>query len=35
LPFFSDVSFPDWYKTCGEVVFAGYFEPVAAEGRND
>jgi hypothetical protein len=23
------------YETCGEGVFAGYFEPVAAEGQDD
>ena len=32
---FPDVSFPDYYETCGDVVSAGYFEPVAAEDRND
>jgi hypothetical protein len=24
----TDVSSPDYYETCGEVVFAGYFKPV-------
>jgi hypothetical protein len=26
---YPDVSFPDYYETCGEVVFASYFEPVS------
>jgi hypothetical protein len=26
-------SFPDYYETCGEVVFAGYFALVAMEER--
>src|SRR5262245_16141758 len=30
-----NVSFPDYYETCCDVVFAGYFEPVAAEDRYD
>ncbi len=25
---YPDRRFPDYYETCGEVVFAGYFEPV-------
>ncbi len=25
---YPDGSFPDYYETCGEVIFAGYFEPV-------
>jgi len=25
---YPDVSFPGYYETCGEGVFAGYFEPV-------
>jgi hypothetical protein len=27
---YPDESFPGYYETCGEGVFAGYFEPVAA-----
>jgi hypothetical protein len=27
---YPDVSFPDYYETCGERVFADYFELVAA-----
>jgi hypothetical protein len=32
---YPDVSFPDYYETCGEGVFDGYFEPVAVEGRSN
>lgn len=28
---YPDASFPRYYETCGEVVFAGYFEPVTAQ----
>jgi len=27
---YPDGSFPDYYETCGEIVFASYFEPVTA-----
>jgi hypothetical protein len=29
---YPDQDFPDYYETCGEVVFAGYFEPVEVQG---
>jgi hypothetical protein len=32
---YPDESFPGYYETCGEIVFAGYFEPVAAQTRAD
>jgi hypothetical protein len=28
---YPDGDFPSYYETCGEGVFAGYFEPVAAQ----
>jgi hypothetical protein len=27
-------SFPGYYETCGEVVFASYFEPIEAQGAS-
>lgn len=32
---YPDRSFPDYFETCGEGVFASYFEPVTGESRND
>jgi hypothetical protein len=32
---YPDGGFPDYYETCGRGVFAGYFEPVEAEGQDD
>jgi hypothetical protein len=32
---YPDVSFPDYYETCGEGVFVGYFEPVVVGGRSN
>ena len=29
---YPDANCPDYYETCGEVVFAGYFEPVEVQG---
>jgi hypothetical protein len=31
---YPDGSFPNYYETCGEGVFAGYFEPVASVEAN-
>jgi hypothetical protein len=28
---YPDVSFPNYYETCGEGVFAGFFEPVEVQ----
>jgi hypothetical protein len=30
---YPDVSVSDYYETCGEVVFAGFFEPIAMKDR--
>jgi hypothetical protein len=32
---YPDGSFSDYYETCGEVVFAGYFESVAVGGGSN
>jgi hypothetical protein len=31
---YPDWSFPDYYETCGEGVFAGYFEPIEVSEVN-
>jgi len=31
----TSTSFPDYYETCGEGVFAGYFEPIEERERNE
>jgi hypothetical protein len=28
---YPDGSFPDYYETCGEIVFASYFEPIEVQ----
>jgi hypothetical protein len=31
---YPDGSFPGYYETCGEIVFASYFEPVEVRGAS-